>query len=143
MKIVARIERLAGFQFRFDGKTFDTLVVTVPKANDTATFRARLDDEGKRLVKRLEATGRTTHLLDALDATIKSVDQAGGAARLYRWRLSRTARRRRSQARSEALTELSQMHLSWQSGTFVPSGLRPAVIVWIGKTVILLPSPGR
>jgi tetratricopeptide (TPR) repeat protein len=54
-------------------KTSETLVITVAKANDTATFRARLDDEGKKLIKHLEATGRTAHRLDGREATTKSV----------------------------------------------------------------------
>ena len=53
--------------------TSDCLVITVAKNNDTADFRTRLDEEGKRLIKHLEETGRTAHWLDGLDATTKSV----------------------------------------------------------------------
>ena len=60
MKIVARIEKLAGFQFRFDGKTFDTFM----EARRAMTLRAKL--------RRIERDARASRRGLAMQVTSSS-----------------------------------------------------------------------
>ena len=60
MKIVARIEKLAGVQFRFDGKTFDTFM----EARRAMTRRAKL--------RRIERDARASRRGLAMQVTSSS-----------------------------------------------------------------------